>query len=156
MSVLTKETYKTTYSNTSGTFADNTSRQISEGDLRQFAEDTADSFKSETSVVGNAVFLIEEIGDWDMDTNASASAWNTGITIDKFVSATFSVIPDVGVALQQGYQLGADAGLSIIVGLAGPNIVITPGRAAASIFDSTDFNATSFNRGYITLCYLDS
>jgi hypothetical protein len=152
---LSAAAFEAKWAATLGQFADNTTRLISEGDLREFAQDIKDSFNFNVTSLSGVNFLVHAIGDWDMDTNASASAWNTGIPIDQFVSATFHVVPDSDVFIQAGYQLGADAGLSILVGLAGPNIIVTPGRAAASAFDSTDFNATGFNRGYIILAYND-
>lgn len=153
--ILSPAAFETKWAATLGNFADNTTREISEEDMRDFAQDIKDSLRFGTTTIGNLNLLTQPIGDWDMDTNASPSAWNTGIPIAQFVFATFSVRPDSDVVLQVASELGSSTGLGITIGIAGPNIVITPSRTGGSSFDSTDYNATSFNRGQMVLMYID-
>ena len=89
---------------------------------------------------------IVDIGDWDMDTDGSVSVAH-GLDFDdiRFVKATI---------IRDDSALCAD--------LAGPhgnlnwdatNIIAY--RTASGDFDSADYDATSFNRGYLLIAYID-
>lgn len=96
MSILTKATFDVTYTNTSGTFADNTSRNISEGDLRQFADDIADS----------AVFYDDSYDTIQFIIDGGGSAITTGIKGDIMIPFNCSVL---------GWDIVGDTSGSIVV-----------------------------------------
>jgi len=96
MSALSKANFDTTYSNSSGTFADNTTRLISEGDLRQFADDIADSLL----FIDNAHDTIQFIID------GGGSAITTGVKGDIMIPFDCTV---------QAWDIVADTSGSIVV-----------------------------------------
>ena len=96
MSILTKATFDVTYTNTSGTFADNTSRNISEGDLRQFSDDIADSVVFYDDSYDTIQFIIDGGG----------SAITTGIKGDIMIPFNCSVL---------GWDIVGDTSGSIVV-----------------------------------------
>lgn len=158
MTLLSKTAYKTLYSNSSGTFADNTTRDISEADLRQFAEDTADSFQSEASVIGDLTFIEIPLGDWDMDATdnisiGSATLASYGISDFKTIrSVTCIIRNDADSAYSNLTDL--DASFAVKGRVTGwTSLGVSFFRVAAGFYDSTDYNATSYNRGFAVIGY---
>lgn len=155
MSTLTKTAFEAIYTdNTTGTFADNTTQAISAGDMRQFADDIADSF----TVSGGLNWKIVQIGDWDMDTTASVNVAH-GIPFGNYQDirvVDVQIIRDIGAVREFGPLVRFEAGVGIaggVVSIDSTNITI--GRLTGGYFDNSDFNATSFNRGYIAIGYVD-
>lgn len=91
-----------------------------------------------------------EIGDWNMDANASIAVAH-GLTLSKIKSVSVMVRNDADDAYYQlcgfdgatlpAYQTAIDA----------TNINVT--RKTSDTFDSTDFDSTSYNRGWVTIIY---
>lgn len=87
-----------------------------------------------------------DIGDWDMDTNASKSI-ATGVPFDnvRSVSALIRIDGDFDTRdlLSNGdgtiYFTGSSVSLN---------------RVAAGSFDSTNYDSTSYNRGWVTIWYV--
>jgi hypothetical protein len=97
---------------------------------------------------------IIEIGDWDMDATLAVSVAHGISDYTKIRNISAVVRPDAAngivplirvdtttAAATGGYVTGADA----------TNIGL--GRVIGGFFDSTDYNSTSFNRGFITIQY---
>lgn len=89
---------------------------------------------------------ILEIGDWDMDANASVNVAH-GIT-DLYLK-----VRGIEVMIR-----GDVAGVYTLYGGGYALVVtsnITLNRTASSLFDSVSFDSTSYNRGWITIHYVD-
>lgn len=92
-----------------------------------------------------------EIGDWDMDASGSASVTH-GLTRDNIRSVTVLIIPDDGVVWS---FLGG-----IVTGIATnrdgfriTSTIVDCRRLTGGDFDSSLYNSTSFNRGWVTIVY---
>lgn len=91
------------------------------------------------------------IGDWDMDATASVSITH-GLTLSKILNA-YAFINDDASSTR---YLITETDQDISVGSAGLAITSTQvvlNRLTGGIFDTTNFNATSFNRGNVIVEY---
>lgn len=104
-----------------------------------------------TAAEHDAAFVVNtappiNIGDWDMDATGSI-AINHGI-------ADYTKIRTINVMIRQ------NAG-TLVVFHAQQNTAaagatqITLSREAGGIFDNTNYDSTSYNRGFITITYID-
>src|SRR4030043_1754532 len=103
--------------------------------------------------VGTMHFEIIEIGDWNMDTTASVSIPN-GLTASKIRSVYAFVIIDTSNLFYPLNMSVAGSG-SLLGWFAWSATEIVLERLAGGFFDSNLFDATSFNRGFITIEYID-
>jgi hypothetical protein len=83
------------------------------------------------------------IGDWNMDTGATKATAH-GLTLANIRSVQVLIRNDA----DSGYY---DINYSGEVYIDGTNVQMS--RTAAGTFDHTDFDATSYNRGFITIWY---
>ncbi len=113
---------------------------------------TLSSFQPKSKIV--------EIGDWNMDSTSTVSIAH-GLTSSKIRSFNVSIYPDGSssillpidyVDMASGFS-GSTTLPSGASSLSGSNIVLI--RATGGSFDNTGFDQTSFNRGYITIMYVD-
>lgn len=157
---MNRATFETTYTDpTTGTFANNSTRLISEADMQQFAQDISDTFASIADDLGNVETIVVEIGDWDMDASDN-------VTVDLGFTSQAGKFRMVGVVIRADNASGdtnayafpfissagnIDAWWTIVDQNIGTNHTITLYRRTGGTFDSTTFNATSFNRGWITI-----
>jgi hypothetical protein len=96
---------------------------------------------------------IMDIGDWDMDTDA---------TISVAHSLTAGTIRSVSVAIRQDTTAGSPVYMLGAYSPAGTtneyvewnDTVVIMARSTGGIFDNTSFNATGYNRGWITITYV--
>lgn len=91
------------------------------------------------------------IGDWNMDSTASVNI-NHGLTIEKIRTVHVLIIQDTTNYMFELtiMDTGTVAGnFSILTSY----IILT--RTAGGVFDSVAYDATSFNRGFITIGYID-
>ena len=97
---------------------------------------------------------IVNIGDWNMDSDESVSVAH-GLTFAKIVGLRGGVINDIGNTLTPicWYQTTTATAAQISASVIGNNVVLN--RLAGGIFDGTDYDATSYNRGYLILDYID-
>ena len=98
---------------------------------------------------------IIEIGDWDMDADGFSSVTH-GISNDEdILSVSVLIRADTGVtdgnALLDSVDFSsiAQGGIQTITGTS-----ITMVRLSGGDFDSTDYNATTYNRGFVTITYI--
>lgn len=106
----------------------------------------------ETKIAGLNTKVID-IGDWDMDANNSVSVAH-GLTLSKIRSVSVLIRQDLDVAFYDIYHSGGTVGTGTS-GITVDSTNITINRTLSGFFDSTGFNATSFNRGWITVISTD-
>jgi len=116
---------------------------------RTLKDALGDSFVGIESSTPALLTKVIEIGDWNMDTDGSILVTNPIGDKDKIRNIEVMIRPDVGVFLQFNYKLDRDGAGFIDVG--STNIVLA--RTGAGLFDSADFDSTSYNRGWIALTY---
>lgn len=93
---------------------------------------------------------VVNIGDWDMDTTNFVQVAH-GLTFSKIVLIHVTILIDDDVG-DIGYEYFDGTGLSSI-SFGTTNVSIN--RVTGGLFDSTNFDKTSYNRGYITILYTD-
>lgn len=99
---------------------------------------------------------VVSIGDWNMDSTGSISVVHgLGSSWNKVISIQVMIITDMATSLD---PLTRSDGLSDPNLLAGgvyniDNTDITLTRRAGGVFDSTSYDSTSFNRGYVYIEY---
>ena len=89
---------------------------------------------------------IVNIGDWDMDATEFVTVAHGVADITKIRTMQVTIRNDDGTGL---FCLNGPGGQ---IGLLNTDMVLT--RIAAGQFDSTEFNATAYNRGWIVIDYL--
>lgn len=91
-----------------------------------------------------------EIGDWDMDATASKYVAH-GLDVTKIIGAIAIVRHDTDT---QRFTLGNNPGTDdgYISGLNTTYVILE--RVASGDFDSTNFDSTGYNRGWVVLFYL--
>jgi hypothetical protein len=95
---------------------------------------------------------IVDIGDWNMDTTASVSVPH-GLDSSKIRTVSASIRDDNGVQVGDINLTNSAETTSQGVSWGGTLIVLA--RGTNGTFDSTDYDSTSFNRGWITIQYID-
>lgn len=102
-----------------------------------------------------------DIGDWNMDTTASITLTLTGINTTKIRTISVGIRADAsGPILPSAfYQLPFFDGSNLLqaafsaASISGSDTLLTLRRTASGAFDSTDFDDTSYNRGWIIIDY---
>jgi hypothetical protein len=118
-------------------------------------EKTANAGVGRETVDGSIVRTkIIEIGDWNMDTTASKDVTH-GLPDFKKIRNVSAIIKRDDEAIYWNLASITSAGqLGGSVGALGTS-VLTLYRVTGGNFDSTDFDATSFNRGWVYIDYVD-
>ncbi len=96
---------------------------------------------------------IVEIGDWDMDATASVNVAH-GLTYSKIRTMIVMIRDNAGTSSYDFSTADSEVGTgtsTMAVGSA--NCVLN--RSTDGYFDNTNFDSTSFNRGWITIQYTD-
>lgn len=117
-----------------------------------FTGDTTEEVLAEIgSSLGGLNTKVIDIGDWDMDTSNAINVAH-GLTTVNIRTISVIVRNDADTNYSPlHYRDGASGGGYYSV--AGDNIGL--GRDIGSSFDSTSYNQTSYNRGWITIQYID-
>lgn len=112
------------------------------------------SIRATNPQLDGVYFKTVDIGDWDMNTDEYCYVTLTSIVSD------FKKIRNISVLVRNDadnryYLLDRDAsgGVSYLYDNTG-NTVASLFRVTAEFFDSTDFDSTSYNRGWITLQFV--
>lgn len=95
---------------------------------------------------------IIEIGDWNMDSTASLNVAH-GLTYSKIRMVSAIIRSDDGTVLYPltpAYITDQDASIAAIDAT---NVVLN--RYGTGSFDNANFDATSYNRGWVTIHYVD-
>lgn len=93
---------------------------------------------------------VVSIGDWDMDATATINVAH-GITLTKFRSASFTIRNDSNDTYYPDGRSSGGVIAAEMLTVDATNVVLR--RVASGIFDSTDFDSTSYNRGWVTIFY---
>ena len=92
-----------------------------------------------------------EIGDWNMDANSSVAVAH-GLAASNIRGISVLLIAD-GSASYADFPMYSSAGTSPeYISIGTTNVTLF--RSDAGIFDNVNWDATSFNRGFITITYL--
>jgi len=99
-------------------------------------------------------FKVVNIGDWDMDSTTFVEVLHGIVDYTKIRSAFIMILPDAGfvstTTLFGGNNSESGTGISYFNATA-----IRLSRAAGGIFDNINYNQTSYNRGFVTIGYVD-
>lgn len=113
-----------------------------------------------TTVRGSGMFWeTEDIGDWDMDTSSTSSFITfTGVDFKKVRLVTAVIRNDADTIYYAiDKETDSSGGRSVSVNQILDNsgdTRISLARADSGFFDSTNFNSTSYNRGWVTIMYV--
>jgi len=117
------------------------------------ASDEKTTVQAIADLNGSLITTIVNIGDWDMDATASVSIAHGIADYSKIRSVSVLIIPDAAttlIPLDTSFSGGVPAGS--IGQIQSVNIPLF--RTATGTFDSTNYDSTSFNRGYITIQHI--
>lgn len=97
---------------------------------------------------------IIEIGDWDMDATASVTVAH-GLTYANIIDVTATIRADSPGIDYKGSIVHIDNSTGLGSGfVSAGTTLVTLTRVTGGFFDSTNFNQTSFNRGWIFIKYI--
>lgn len=85
------------------------------------------------------------IGDWDMDSTASVFVAH-GLTLSKIRIVAVTIISNDSSSQNDLSRAG-------VIGRNSTNIILD--RTAAGTFDQAAYNSTGFNRGFVTIGYIE-
>ena len=97
---------------------------------------------------------IVEIGDWDMDTTGTVSVAH-GVTAGKIRTISVLIRLDASDTVVPLDYAGEDAADGSQGSWYATSVNVILYRKAAGQFDSTGYNATTYNRGWIIIDYTD-
>jgi hypothetical protein len=100
----------------------------------------------------NIQFEVMALGDWDMSSDATLSTASHGIPLAKIISVTAIIRNDANTTK---YPIPGGGGSSVDCWVYGVGTNIGLKRASGGFFDSTDFDSTSYNRGYAIIEYTE-
>lgn len=96
------------------------------------------------------------IGDWNMDSTPTVTVAHGIADITKISSMSALIVSDAGTDITNiNYDTGSGAAAGSISIAAADTTSVTLNRFASGLFDSTNYDATSYNRGRITIQYVD-
>lgn len=98
--------------------------------------------------------LIIDIGDWDMDATANLSVTHGVADFTKIRSVLAFVRNDTDTIYYPLNTLNFGTGTAEGGVNYWDSTIVRLGRVASGVFDSTDFNATGYNRGFIVIEYV--
>lgn len=122
-------------------------------------QDMYDKINAAIDAINNALagdsykIKIVQIGDWDMDTTSTAIILHGISDFTKIRSITASIRNDVDGAI---YNLCiADPSTFVLDGSVdyANTTQLVLSRRSGGAFDNSNFNSTSFNRGWVTIIY---
>lgn len=108
-----------------------------------------------STLVGGVLWKkkIIEIGDWDMDANQQKAVAH-GLTLSKIRTVSTMIRDDAGtnqLPLNGGAGVGNENNAGNVDSIDATNVNLY--RVVGSLFDSTNYNATGYNRGWVTIEY---
>lgn len=105
------------------------------------------------SGTANLKVKVVEIGDWDMDTDAQKNVTH-GIADFKKIRSAYAIIRDDSDALYTPLDSFNNAGTPVRGHIAVfQSTTLRLDRTASESYDSTNYNATGFNRGWVAITY---
>lgn len=115
-----------------------------------------------TNLLGGVKKLVVPIGDWNMNTTASVTVGLDSITssipsfLNKVTRISVLIKNDLGGSLTQEYDLfnlERDGTFDAAFRIISPNRTIILSRNGSGFFQTTRFQNTGYNRGFITFEY---
>ena len=113
---------------------------------------SADGYLIKSSRSGNPKIKIIDIGDWNMD-STSAVAIAHGLTVTDIRSIQVMVRSDAGTLYSISHQQSGSSDHAAGT-WASSATEVTCSRESNDFFDTTSFDSTSYNRGWITITYV--
>ena len=107
------------------------------------------------AVSGGILMKEVDIGDWNMDLSPIITV-NIGVAASKFRGADVMIYNDAGTSfrpLNSQQTAGVEDMNGSVFNASGTSIDLV--RTTGGAFDSADYNATSYNRGKITVRYIE-
>jgi hypothetical protein len=148
MALLDKPAFEAKWGTNGSEFPTNTTGLITAVKVREFGQDVADNFYS--GGLGLAIKSVN-IGDWDMDTTESKNVAH-GLADFKKIRGIDVIIRNDSDSVPYHHLSGSNGVLNVWVnGIDNSNIGLS--RVAAGIFDTTAYDSTSYNRGWVTITY---
>lgn len=134
---------------------DSSSKKIRAYDGSSWFDVKVENSKGIEDAAGTNVNLkVLDIGDWNMDSTSSVNVAH-GLTTSKIVAVQALIRDDAGTSLYAiDHWYSANDTVSGFVYVSGSNITLGR-RGATSTFDNTNFDATSYNRGWVLIWYVD-
>jgi len=114
---------------------------------------TASDFVQNAGNTGSFTELktkVIEIGDWNMDT-ASIKTVAHGLTYANIRYAFVTVRNDGDTSISMGPNAGQEENIGVTC--SATNVAMT--RLTGGVYDNSNYNSTSYNRGWVTLFYED-
>jgi hypothetical protein len=160
---LSKENFESRYNNgTSGLFKTGQNRGIGSDKMRDLVESLKDSVVFTEDLPGTVLGSISagdvnlsvkviEIGDWNMDSDASVTVAH-GLTLSKIRTVSVMIVADSSATIYSLNHMpfaGTKPSGSWFTGATD----ITLQREIGGTFDGSAFDSTSFNRGWVTIWY---
>ena len=96
-----------------------------------------------------SLMKVIEIGDWDMDATTNLNVAH-GLTLAKIRFVTIMIVDDLSSG-QYDLAYGNAGSASGSFTLDATNVALN--RVIGGFFDTAGFNATTFNRGWVTIWY---
>jgi len=132
---------------------------IEDSSLITLVNDGTDTYKifkqqinyPETNPIGNIKMKLISIGDWNMDTSSLVSIAH-GLTYTDIRSVYAAIITDDGTLYADLTGTDSSGNGGGIVTWESTDVILL--RTTGGAFDNINYNATSFNRGYITIQYV--
>lgn len=103
---------------------------------------------------------IVDIGDWNMDSSTTATVNITGLNISKIRGFRAIIRDDTANLLRDLASFGAGTSDQICHGhismeYVASTLYIYLSRATGGLFDSSSYDSTSYNRGWVIVEYID-
>lgn len=129
----------------------------------EFFDATEASYAETAGAIDNGDYVIRTkvlpIGSWNMDSTDSVYiSHGLGTDISKVISCTAAIRRDDGARTYMFNQYGGSGGGSGITYVGTVGVLLYRavfGSTPLEIFDSTDFNDSVMNRGWIVIKYVD-
>jgi len=121
---------------------------------------TAETTNGDLTLAGNGTgkVLVDglytkvlDIGDWNMDTTPSLNVPHSIADFTKVRNITVLIRNDADTAYSDFHSWEATQTTATTLAINATNVVMF--RGTSGLFDSADYNSTSYNRGWITIQY---
>ncbi len=145
---LVEQTNPTLNGDVAGTAFLDEDDMASDSDTKLASQQSIKTYVDNKTVINKKII---DIGDWDMDATQTVAVAH-GLTLSKIRSVSVLIRRDDD-ALYIDFAAPSVVAQSNFISMGSTNVTLS--RATSGAFDGTNFNATSFNRGWITVEYTD-
>lgn len=110
-------------------------------------------FEAFLTIFGGVKRKIINIGDWDMDTDATVAVAHGVTDFTKVRNISVMILDDSGTVMLPLDLYSGSVVMGGVFNLDATDVTLV--RTATGIFDDPGFNSISYNRGYITIDFID-